>query len=226
VIPRTTVAGLFAAVLGRGRDSYYQTFGEGVSAVATVPQTDLRTISLPRSELSTAPKNLADIGTPFDDQTGIVTVTGESLQSRQRNPYEVLRNVSYRICLWLDDDATYEELVSSLDAGRAVYTPSLGLSECLATLTFRGCVELTSSRGGAVDSMLPDDRSRVQPASGVQYVRERVPVFMERVDDGGRRTTAFTTYTFRRDGGAFDVDDDIPVAEPVSSELDDRIVFH
>ncbi|MEZ3145497.1 type I-B CRISPR-associated protein Cas5b [Halobaculum sp. MBLA0143] len=225
-IPRTTVAGLFAAVLGLGRDTYYDTFGRGVSAVGIVPQTELRTMSLPRSELSTAPKNLSDIGEPFEDDTGIVTVNPRSLQSRQRNPYEILREVTYRIYLQLDDQQTYEELAATLEAGQSVYTPSLGLSECLATVTFRGRHELEQTSNRAVDSVLPDDDSRVRPVAGVTFLRERVPTFMEAVDSGGRRTTAFTTYTMRQDGGAFDVGDDVPVGTPVSDELDDRVVFH
>jgi CRISPR-associated protein Cas5h len=225
-IPRTTAAGLFAAILGRGRDTYYGTFGRGASAMAIIPQTPLRTMSIPRSELNTAPKDLDDIGAPFDDETGIVTVTGESLQSRQRNPYEMLRDISYRIYVWLEDEATFEELATRLANGQSVYTPSLGLSECLARVTYRGRHTVTPSDDQTIDSVLPDDNSRVQPASGVTYLRERVPTFMEAIESGGRRTTAFTTYTMPQDGSAFDVGSDIPVAEPESRTLDDRVVFH
>jgi CRISPR-associated protein Cas5h len=229
VIPRTTAAGLFAAILGLERDSYYQKFGEQTSVMAIVPQTSLTTMSLPRSELSTAPsapKNLDDIGAPGDTNLGIVTINRESMQSRQRNPYEMLRKVSYRIYVSLGDQELYEKLRMLLSEGRSVYTPALGLSECLASIEFQGEVSMETTDVETIDSILPDDRSRVQPTPQVTYVRERVPQFMERVDDGGRRTTDFVTYTLRRDGGPIDVSDEIPVAEATDSNLDDRVVFH
>ncbi len=229
VIPRTAAAGLFAAILGLERDGYYQEFGAEQSAMAIVPQTQLETMSLPRSELSTspgAPKDIADLGDEFDDEVGIVTVNKESLQSRQRNPYEMLRNVSYRIYLWLSDTGLYDSLHTFLEEGRSVYTPSLGLSECLASVEFQGEVSMQEVDTRTVDSVVPDQRCRVQPESGVSHLRERVPCFMECVETGGRRTTHFTTYTTRRDGGSLTITADLPVAAPTDASLDDRVIFH
>lgn len=229
VIPRTTAAGLFAAILGLGRDTYYQEFGPGESAMAIVPQTSLETMSLPRSELSTAPEspeNISDLGKEFGDDVGIVTINKESLQSRQRNPYEMLRDVSYRIYLWLADTDLYETLHEYLVEGRSVYTPALGLSECLASIEFQGELTMQQVDTQIVDSVLPDDQCRVQPESGISHLRERVPLFMERTENGGRHTTAFTTYTTRRDGGRLKITDDMPVATPTDSKLDDHVIFH
>jgi CRISPR-associated protein Cas5h len=189
----------------------------------------METMSLPRSELSTAPEspeNISDLGKEFDDEVGIVTINKESLQSRQRNPYEMLRNVNYRIYLWLSENNLYDTLHESLAEGRSVYTPALGLSECLASVEFQGEVDMRQVETQTIDSVLPDERCRVQPESGVTHLRERVPLFMERAKEGGRRTTAFTTYTTRRDGGSLKTTGDIPVATPADSALDDKVVFH
>jgi len=59
--PRTTVAGLFAAVLGIGRDDYYGLFGPGRSAVAVEPTREVRTLNMPVNALSTAAENLQSL---------------------------------------------------------------------------------------------------------------------------------------------------------------------
>ena len=134
IMPRTTVAGMLAAIVGRNRDSYYDAFQPENSSIAIVPATDLRTISIPISELSTAPKDLGEFGAEADVKTGITTVSRDSMSNRQRNPYEMLRDVEYRIYVHTEDKDLYTDLRSAIKEGTAHYTPILGLSECLASI--------------------------------------------------------------------------------------------
>mgnify|MGYP002763338476 FL=1 len=55
VIPRTTVAGLLAAIVGAPRDSYYDVFGAETSAVAITPLSDLPTLNMPKTVVGTHP---------------------------------------------------------------------------------------------------------------------------------------------------------------------------
>src|SRR6056297_2375176 len=58
LMPRTSIAGMLAGMLGLGRDKYYDLFGQDVSAVAIQPESRLRTMNVPQNTLSTAKENI------------------------------------------------------------------------------------------------------------------------------------------------------------------------
>jgi CRISPR-associated protein Cas5h len=130
--PRTTVAGLCAAVLGRDRDSYYELFGEDVSAVGIGidPAHPTRTVSLPTQSLKTAHNE--GIRT-VETEAGNVRLPDPS-HPRQRYAYEMLIDPGYRIDVWLAEGEAHRALADRLSEGRSEYALSLGLSECLATV--------------------------------------------------------------------------------------------
>jgi len=197
LMPRTSIAGMLAGMLGLGRDKYYDLFGQDVSAVAIQPESRLRTMNVPQNTLSTAKENIqmhpkrghARIGLP--DPTAL----------RQQHNYEMLVEPEYRIDCWLDDDQTYTELRNLLEANESYYPPCLGLSECLASITYEGEHTITASEVAdptvesaiveAVDSVVLDPQTPVRT--------ERSPGFM-RADDGGRITTGFVSYAYSPDG--------------------------
>lgn len=220
IIPRTTVAGLLAAVLGIGRNQYYDLFGPEVSAMAIEPTCELRTINLPVNNLTTSQEGLKGVNT-----YGKVSVYyPDPTKDRQRTNYEVLVEPEYRIDLWLADEETYEEIREYLAEGKAYYTPSLGLSEYLADIEYLGEheVEETESSGShSVDSAVPDPDG-VIPEPNVSYGTERSPAFMERTttsgEFSGRRTTSYLTYTYNPDGGS------LTVSDATVANVDDRTV--
>jgi len=198
IIPRTTVAGLLAAVLGIERDGYYQLFGPESSAIAVEPLRELRVLNLPVNNLTTSTEGLKGVNT-----RGKVSVYyPDPTEDRQRTNYEVLVEPAYRIDVWLDDDATYDRLQTHLAEGTSHYPPSLGLSEYLAEIEYLGEYEVgpVEETGPlSVDSAVPDAEG-VVPEPGVSYGTERSPGFMTRTTgDGefsGRRTTKYLTYTY------------------------------
>lgn len=205
VIPRTTVAGLLAAVLGIGRDDYYELFAEGASAVAIEPVSELRTLNMPMNALSTAKSDLTSL-----NGRGKVSVRlPNPAKLRQQHNYEVLVDPAYRVDVALADDERYRELRETLDAGKSHYVPSLGLSEHLAEIDYYGeyAVEDGSSEGVVdVDSAVPNAVDSVVPDPGTRCQVEESPAFME-TDAGGRTTTAFTAYTYNPDAGPLAVRD-------------------
>lgn len=202
VIPRTTVAGLLAAVLGIGRDEYYDLFGPERSWVAIEPVSELRTVNMPMNTLSTAAGDLKSL-----NPRGKISVKlPDPTKLRQQHNYEVLVDPAYRIDVALDDQEHHEQLEDLLTAGKSHYVPSLGLSEHLAQIEYHGefavesggfsdnePVEVASTvPGGFADVLMkPDRRCQV----------EESPAFMQS-DESGRSTTAFTTYAFNPDGGS------------------------
>lgn len=203
VIPRTTVAGLLAAVLGIGRDEYYGLFAPDASAVAIEPVRELRTLNMPMNTLSTANESLQSL----NPQGKLSMKLPDPTKLRQQHNYEVLVEPAYRIDVALADDARYRELRTHLADGTSHYVPSLGLSEHLARLDYHGehaiepgpdgdVVSVDSAVPHAVDSVVPEPETRCQV--------EESPAFME-ADAGGRTTRSFTPYAYNPDAGPLSV---------------------
>lgn len=202
LIPRTTVAGLLAGVLGIGRDNYYSLFRDDVSAIAIEPCRKLRTMNVPQNTLSTAKANIEMHPSRGHARIGIP----DPSDLRQQHNYEMLVEPEYRVDCWLDDETIYTELRRRLDAGESYYAPSLGLSECLASITYEGeyTIEATTAADPSVDSAVVDvvDDIVLEPDSPVRT--ERSPGFM-RADANGRITTGFVSYGYSPRGDSLTV---------------------
>jgi len=216
IMPRTTVAGLLAAVLGIDRDGYYELFAPERSAIAIEPVTELRALNVPTNTLSTAASDLKSL-----NGRGKVSVKlPDPTHPRQQHNYEVLVEPAYRLDVALADDERYEQLHEMLAAGKSHYIPSLGLSEHLAELEFHGefsidegpdegDVEVDSAVPNAVDDVVPDPATRC----GI----EESPAFMT-TDSDGRTTTAFTGYAYNPDA------EPLTVKNVETSRVDGRTV--
>jgi CRISPR-associated protein Cas5h len=226
VMPRTTVAGLIAAVAGYDRDSYYDLFAPEKSGIAIEPTSEIRTMNLPENSLTTSTEGLKTV-----NSRGRVSITyPDPSADRQRVNYEVLVDPEYRIDVWLADDEAYDHLKSMLEAGKSYYAPSLGLSEHLAEIEYHGektvepvdATESVATGGTAeIDSAIPD-ADGVVPDAGVTYGTERSPGYMTRTSGSGkftgRKTTGFLTYTYSPECDSLEVRG----VEPV--EVGDRAV--
>lgn len=195
VIPRTTVAGLVAAMLGVGRDEYYELFAPNSSAVAIEPVREVRTMNMPMNTLSTAKESMKTL-----NSRGSLSISfPDSTENRQQHNYEVLVEPSYRIDLWLDNDEAHARLRETLKEGKSHYIPSLGLSEYLAEVEFHGEFEVNEGASDDVveiSSTVPSDS--IIPDAGTEFRMEKPPAYME-ADSGGRRTTAFVSYSYSPD---------------------------
>jgi CRISPR-associated protein Cas5h len=128
---------------------------------------------------------------------------------RQQHNYEMLVEPAYRVDLWLSDGERFADLRAALEAGRSHYTPSLGLSECLAELEFRGTHEIAAAEtegDATVHSAVPDAVDDVIVERETRCQLERSPAFMT-TDAGGRTTTAFTSYAYNPDAEPLTVRD-------------------
>jgi CRISPR-associated protein Cas5h len=204
IIPRTTVAGLLAAVLGIERDGYYDLFAPGESAVAIEPVTRLRTVNMPMNTLSTADENLQSL----NGRGKISVKLPDPTTLRQQHNYEVLVEPAYRIDVALTDEEWYGRLREHLEAGKSHYVPSLGLSEHLAEIEFHGEFEIEEHprEGQAeIDSAVPNAVEDVVLDVDARCQIEKSPAFMT-TDSGGRTTTEFTAYTYNPDGGSLTVE--------------------
>lgn len=197
--PRTTIAGMLAAIVGADRDTYYEVFGGDNAAIAVTPLSDIRTVNIPTVGLGTDPGQ--DVTATTGNYYSNYNVTYQNTtEDRQLHGYEVLVDPSYRIDVALEDEEFYDELRSHLQDGTSVYPPSLGKSEYLATIddvaTGQEPDRVDEENQIDVDSLVPGSLSDAIPQPGVTYGVERSPAVMERSDGGGRRTTQFDDYVY------------------------------
>jgi CRISPR-associated protein Cas5h len=206
--PRTTVAGMLAAIVGSPRDSYYETFGSDVSAIAVEPVGTTRTVTEPMLGLSTNPDEHFESAGGTGQKTVQIRYPDSTL-NRQLHSYELLVNPAYRIDVAVEDEAFYRALADRLAKGTTHYPLSMGLSEYLAWIEFHGefTVEPRDGEIVEVDSAIPAGTESVVPREGVRTHVERMPVFMQ-ADEHGRHTTGFGEYTFTTDESGIEIRSD------------------
>lgn len=215
VIPRTTVAGLLAAILGEPRDSYYDTFSRESSAMAISPACSLATQSIP---MLTLPTTSGDIKSA-DGISGKTVIDPKTIaEERKRRTFEYVVDAAYQVDLILDDTETFDRLTDYLESGRAVYTPSLGKTECLASI--EDVERTTVTEGGdpeSISSTVPE--AHVVPTPGTPLQMERSPAFMK-ADEHGRKTTGFASYAYTPAGEQLSAPD-----APVATVADRTVCF-
>lgn len=213
VIPRTTVAGLVAAILGYDRDEYYEHFTWETCEIAIQPLTELRTINLPQNILATAKQD--------NDTARLVKSDGVEIRvpkyerpRKQRN-YEVLVDPAYRIDLRLASDEVYAALKARLEPPTTTAFPvSLGQAQYLATVDYRGehDIEQLPVDQYSLDSALPDGPGAIIPSSDGEYRMERSPAVMEKTRSTGgsyhRSTEATQSWCYNPKGGPLTIRDE------------------
>lgn len=217
VMPRTTVAGLLAAVLGIERDGYYDLFAPDQSAIAIEPAAELRTVNMPVNALSTADENLQSL----NGRGKISVKLPDPTDLRQQHNYEVLVDPAYRIDIAMADGDVYEQLRETLSEGKSHYVPSLGLSEHLAEIEYHGEFDVQEGPSGGkvdVESAAPNAVDDVQLSEKTRVGIEESPGFMT-ADSGGRTTTEFVGYVYNPDGGP------VTVRDVEASTVDGRTVM-
>jgi CRISPR-associated protein Cas5h len=208
IIPRTTAAGLLAAIVGAPRDSYYGTFSEGQSAVAITPMADLRSLNIPTTGVGTDPD--AATSQRAGSRRSRSIMYQDTTQHRQIHNYEVLVDPAYRIDVAVENESFYTDLRRHLEAGTSTYPPSMGLSEYLASIEYLGEHQVERlPESEPVDSVVPVPLADTIPQPGVAYRVERSPAIMEQ-HAGGRRTTRLDDLVYTphaEDSVRFDAED-------------------
>lgn len=114
---RTTISGLIAGMLGLEKDSYHDIFSKDNSKIGLRILNPIKKININLNYINTKEGFLlSDIRT----------------NPRVQVQAEFLKDVKYRIYVSLDDSKLMEELFSNLNEHKSVYTPCLGISECIA----------------------------------------------------------------------------------------------
>ena len=182
---RTTIAGLISGIIGLEKDSYHDLFNENNSKIGLRILNPVKKINI----------NLNYINTK----------EGFLLSDIKSNPRvqvqaEFLKDVKYRIYVSLNDNNLMEELFSNLNEHKSVYTPCLGISECIANfqLVHEDMQELSISKGDDVEinSVILKSTGDLIIESGKKYGAVKSPGFM----DSERIVSKFLEYYYEENG--------------------------
>ena len=182
---RTTISGLIAGILGLEKDSYHDIFNEENSKLGLRILNPIKKINI----------NLNYINTK----------EGFLLSDIKSNPRvqvqaEFLKDVKYRIYVSIDDNNLMEELYSSLSEHKSIFTPCLGISECIAdfSLVYDELFDLNIVNEDNVDinSVVLKSTGDLLIEPGKKYGVVKSPGFM----NSDRIVSKFLEYYYEENG--------------------------
>jgi len=184
---RTTLAGLISAILGLPRDSYYKLFGKDNSAFALQILNPIRKIKITQ--------NLIDTKTGF--------YLWDNKGQRTQIPFEFIKKPKYRLYVWLEGEK-FEDLINLIRGHNSVYTPYLGISECIANFEIfkDGMFEVEKKRvdggeGVEIYSIIEKGKAKVRGGErGKKYGIVKVPGFMNQ----DRSVSKYMEFYYEEDG--------------------------
>ncbi|WP_323735837.1 type I-B CRISPR-associated protein Cas5b [Methanosphaera sp. ISO3-F5] len=189
---RTTIAGFIAGILGYPRDSYHELFNEenskiGIKIVNPIKKTRL---------------NLNYVNTKESMHLFKIKSNGK----RTQVPAEFLKDVKYRLYVSLDDKELMNKLYSFIRNHKSVYTPYLGITECLCNFEVVGDglynVEEIVGENVQIDSVLVKNNVNIHIEHDKKYGVVKSPGFM----NNDRSVKLFIEYFYESNAKSILVD--------------------
>ncbi len=130
----------------------------------------------------------------------VVPLKKGSEQPRIQVRIEYIKNPRYRIYFTASDESLYERLKSHLKNHYMVYTPYLGIANCIANYHFIGEFSYTEKKINGdteLHSVIPKSIIKtIKIIPGARYLLERVPYYL----DSSRKPENFVDVLFNAEG--------------------------
>ncbi len=166
--PPTAIAGILGAITGLSRDEYLDVFNTDTFDVAITLHRPVEKFSMTLNHIETR-----SAGKMMN-----------MIKQRTQAHSEFLRNMRYKLYIYIKDNEQYNKVSSLVKAHKTHYTISLGLSEMIANFEYVGEFNIekysnnsTTEISTAILSETMDEDS-LEIQDGAIYVKERVPVGM------------------------------------------------
>ena len=189
---RTTVSGLISSILGIKRDSYYDIFNAQNSKIGINILNPIKKVRFNLNYINTKlGYHLWDI----KDQ--------DSLRTQVR--VEFLKDPKYRIYVSLNDNKLMDDLFELLYNHQSIYTPYLGISECIANFQLVGDdffnVNKEMGENIQIDSILLKNESKIIIEPNKKYGLIKSPGFMS----SERVVTQYLEHYFEEKGNSIKI---------------------
>ncbi len=164
--PPPTVMGLLGAIAGLGKEAYHEALGWRTLRIGIRP---LRPVHIFRTAINLI--NTKETDRYFRPRGAMVRI---------QVPYEFLSRPAYRIYVADLPETMADRLSELLARDETVYTPILGLAQCLAdVMLVADTLAQKIGTDGATCSVVPlDEETRIEYQPGRRYERVRVPAVM------------------------------------------------
>lgn len=200
---RTSLSGFVSAILGLPNEkvdpenSYYHFFRKENSAFALKILNPIKKRRININLVNT--KNQAN---PLYFKLGI-------FKGRTLIPFEFIKDPKYRVYVWLKEDRLYRNLKEMVESHKSVYTPYLGISECIASFEFKDefVGETAPKKKFAyeptkIDSVIKRDdtiKIKIEPK---KYSIARMPLFMNK----NREVEEYATFIYETEGNSLTIE--------------------
>lgn len=161
--PPPTVMGMIGAICGYGKDEYLDRVGWDTVDIGIGIANETRRFRTGINLLNTKEGNFYD-------------AVGQN--QRVQIPHEFLKDAGFRLYVTGGTERMREDLGEHLQQGTTTYTLSLGLSECLAELTYVDTVEAEPLQRDThpIDTVVPEEAvDRVEYDADNEYGHYRIP---------------------------------------------------
>lgn len=189
---RTTIAGFVAGILGYPRDSYYELFNEKNSKIGLKIVNPIKKTRL----------NLNYVNTKESMHLFEIKSNGK----RTQVPAEFLKDVKYRFYISLEDNELMEKLCSFVKEHKSVYTPYLGITECICNFDLVGDgiidAEEVNGENVQIDSILVKKDVNIVIEKDKKYGVVKSPGFMKK----DRSVKSFIEYYYESNAQSIQVD--------------------
>jgi len=176
VPPKTSLYGIFGAILGVDKDKYIEKFNKIGCKVAIRLLNPVQRIHISENLINTKNVEL------------FARMNSRKSPPHTRIKFEFLKNPAFRIYITMNNLDILNNMAELLKKHKSIYSVSLGLSECLANYTYIGMFDSVCKENDKefvkISSILPadsvsgtNDISIGEP--GNKYIRVHLPVKMK-----------------------------------------------
>ena len=189
---RTSITGLISAILGLEKDSYHDIFNEENSKIGLRILNPIKKMNINLNYINTKGNKflLSDI----------------SENPRVQVQAEFLKDVKYRIYISLKDTQLLNELFELIKNHKSVYTPCLGISECIAdfSLAYDDLLDLNKMSGENIDinSVILKDNYKLVIEPNKKYGITKSPGFM----NSERVVSKFLEFYYEENGNTIQIE--------------------
>jgi len=200
--PKTAIIGLIAGILGipnkkREEKNYYKIFAPENLKIGIRLLNPVKTIMIKENLINTKESE-----NPLYFKLGLISPE----KGRTQIPIEFLKEPKYRIYAWFKNEK-YEGIFEKfLKAHKSVYTPYLGITECVANFEFIGKyeikkLELNENNEYEIDSVVPKNAGKVKVVENLTFGSIRMPTFINE----NREPLLFEDFIYIEEGNPMEI---------------------
>ncbi|MFW6129839.1 MAG: type I-B CRISPR-associated protein Cas5b [Atribacterota bacterium] len=182
----TALFGLIGAILGFPKEVYNKKLIEAETEISVVIENPIKKVRFGSNKINTSSGSISTM----------------HKVSPKPMIQEYIKNAKYRIYFSCKDKDMLKKLEQLLKNKKTVYTPAMGISECIASISYVDTLDYEVIKNNneyiQVISVVPYDQDNIDIKfePGKKYQRERIPILM----DENRQVQTYKDIVYETEG--------------------------